>query len=363
MNAPENGAVVTGIGMVSALGPDAATGLAAMRAGVARFGAWDGYLPDATPAEGWEANPDGVACTAAPSPFAPDGGDRHGTLLRLALQDLVHGAGLARADFAEAGLFLALPEAGRPGWAGVEAFVAGFFGGPIPRPARVWSVEGGNAGGLAALSRAAAAVAEGRVPRAIVAGVDTRLDPDHCAALDAAGLLKHEANPSGRIPGEEASAVLIEPAAAAEARGAPALAFLGPVGSARQEADGDGAPSDGSALTDAVRAASGSGAPLDWVACDLNGERERAREWGLVVVRLRALLGEAAHLWHPADCRGDVGAASATSLVAAGARAFGRGYAPADRCLIWTASDGGERAAVLLTSPAKRSEEAAVRWA
>jgi len=368
---PPDAIVLTGVGMVSALGPDAATSLAAMRAGIARFAEWAGYLPDAMPPGGWESDAEDLVTTAAPLPYVDQNGEegedggRDRALLRLALQDLVRSARLGRGEFAEAGLFLALPEAARPGWDGAGDFVGRLFaGGQVPRPAFVETVEAGHAGGLVALARASAALAEGRMARCVVAGVESALDADFCAALDADGRLKHEASPSGRVPGEEASAVLLETAAAAAERGARVLAAVGPVGTARETPRDDGAPSDGAALTEAVRSACGSdGAPLHWVAADLNGERGRAREWGLVAVRLRALLGEVPHLWHPADCRGDVGAASATSLLAAGARAFGRGYAPADRCLIWSASDGGERAAVLLTSPAKRSEEAAVRWA
>jgi 3-oxoacyl-[acyl-carrier-protein] synthase-1 len=371
---PADAIVMTGVGMVSALGPDATTALAAMRAGVARFAEWEGYLPDAMPPGGWEGDSDGLVTTAAPLPYVDedgedDGGGRDRALLRLALQDLVRGARLGRAAFAEAGLFVALPEATRPGWAGAADFVQRLFaGGQIPRPAFVEAVEAGHAGGLIALAKASAALAEGRVPRCVVAGVESALDAAFCAALDADGRLKHEASANGRVPGEEASAVLLEPLAGAAERGARVLAALGPVGTSRDVPREDGAPSDGAALTAAVRSACGTdGAPLRWVAADLNGERGRAREWGLVAVRLRDLLGEVPHLWHPADCRGDVGAASAVSLLAAGARAFGRGYAPADRCLIWSASDGGERAAVMLTAPRdvanQRSEEAAVRWA
>lgn len=365
MSAPADGIVVTGVGMVSALGPDAATGLAAMRAGVARLAEWQGYMSATAPPGGWDGEMAPLVTSAAPTPFGEDDGDRYAALLRPALQDLIRGAGLGRAAFAEAGLFLALPEAGRPGWSGAADFTARFFDGTrMPRPALLWTVEAGHAGGLMALRQALAALGEGRVPRAIVAGVDTGLEPAHCAALDAAGLLKHEASPNGRSPGEEASAVLLEPAAGAAERGARALAAVGAVGTARETPAEDGAPSDGSALTEAVRSACGAdGAAFSWVACDLNGERARAREWGLVSVRLRTLLAEVPHLWHPADCRGDVGAATATSLLAAGARAFGRGYAPADRCLVWAASDTGERAAAVLGAPARQSEEEAVRWA
>ena len=92
------------------------------------------------------------------------------------------------------------------------------------------------------------------------------------------------------------------------------------------------------------------GEPFAWVACDLNGESERGREWGLCQVRLGARARELGALWHPADCWGEVGAATGALLAGLVCRAFERGYAPADRCVVWTGSDDGARTAVALRS-------------
>jgi hypothetical protein len=69
---------------------------------------------------------------------------------------------------------------------------------------------------------------------------------------------------------------------------------------------------------------------------------------GLVRVRLTQQLQGLRRLWHPADCLGDVGAATGGVLMAVLGRSFQRGYAPADRALLWAGNDEGQRTALVL---------------
>ena len=84
----------------------------------------------------------------------------------------------------------------------------------------------------------------------------------------------------------------------------------------------------------------------DRVYCDLNGQSYRFAEWGLMRVRLSAELGDDLALVHPAECLGDVGAATGGVLVGCAVQALTRGYAGVPQVLLWTASDGGARASL-----------------
>ena len=81
-------------------------------------------------------------------------------------------------------------------------------------------------------------------------------------------------------------------------------------------------------------------------------------EWGLTVVRalgdLRRPNGgpDVDEVWHPADCIGDCGAASGTLDAVWAIEAMRKGSANSDRALVWGASDGRLRAAVILERPA-----------
>ena len=87
--------------------------------------------------------------------------------------------------------------------------------------------------------------------------------------------------------------------------------------------------------------------------CDLNGERYRNEEWGL---RVNAKASQeafvAAHAYvSPADCWGDVGAASGPLFAALAITAAHRGYSKGPISLLWAGSESGYRSAVALIVP------------
>ena len=81
---------------------------------------------------------------------------------------------------------------------------------------------------------------------------------------------------------------------------------------------------------------------------DLNGERWRFLEWGMADARALSGLPPNRRLWHPADCFGDIGAATGAAHLCLATRAFRRGYAVGQAILVCNTSDGGERAATLV---------------
>ena len=82
--------------------------------------------------------------------------------------------------------------------------------------------------------------------------------------------------------------------------------------------------------------------------CDLNGERYRSEEFGYALLRTQGAFVKVHDYVAPADCWGDVGAASGPLFAVLAVASSLRGYANGAYPLLWAGSDGGYRAAVLL---------------
>src|SRR5262249_58020185 len=100
-------------------------------------------------------------------------------------------------------------------------------------------------------------------------------------------------------------------------------------------------------VRDAVRAL-GPADKINHVICDINGERYRGEEWGFVCLRLSQYFDNPTDYLSPANCWGDVGAASGPLFAMLVCQAIARGYARGSRTLLWASSEGGQRAAAQL---------------
>ena len=258
--------------------------------------------------------------------------------------------------FAPAALILALPGP-RPGLdlATIEQIDSAVQRGTTGARGRPTLVCAGQAAGFLALQSALERVGADPDTPVIVAGVDSWLAPDTLEWLEETGQL-HSAgernNAWGFVPGEGAGAILVMSQSQARRRAARTFTTLVSVGTAREERlIRSGEVCLGIGLTAAVRAALeplATGQRVSDVYCDMNGEPYRADEYGFTVTRTREMFVSASDFVAPADCWGDVGAASAPLLVALGAVAQLKGYAKGDTCLAWAGSDSGERGAALL---------------
>ena len=81
---------------------------------------------------------------------------------------------------------------------------------------------------------------------------------------------------------------------------------------------------------------------------DINGERYRAEEWGLAILRTATWFRDPAGYIAPASQWGDLGAATGTALAMLAAAAWKRGYARGPLAMLIAGSEAGLRAAVVL---------------
>lgn len=358
---------VTQLGLVSSLGSDAPTCCAAARAGLTRLHPLEAY--PVTDTEG-EATP--LLVHAAPVGVQGFEGDAR--LLQLLAMALRDGIGAATADPAseKTRAYLALPDAGRwrpdgegPGSLGDDGLSA-----TKARAAWLWTetnrilgdarlpplrhVEcGGHTAFHRVLAQAIRDLRSNAVDVAVVAAVDSLLDPEGLALLEEAGRLKTPNDPAGLQPGEAAGCVVVRRQGSDTHRATP-LASLRALAFARepQTDPSRGAPTGlgiAQALHDAARHLTFTRLLPLWAACDHNGEPWRAVDWGsaLVHIRDRGTLDLRGDTLLPAAAVGDTGVASGIVALCMAVQAFSRGYAPAAAAALVSCADGEERSALL----------------
>jgi 3-oxoacyl-[acyl-carrier-protein] synthase I len=216
------------------------------------------------------------------------------------------------------------------------------------------SAAGGHAGGLLAIHHACKSLREGRAKVCLAGGIDTYLEPETLEWLDENEQLHSEGNIYGFCPGEAAGFCLLTTLGTAHALGLTPLIQIVGTSVASEE---------NRINTQTVVLGEGLGAafqllfegapkdPVDRIICDMNGERYRGNEYGFAVLRNPDKFRDAADFETPADCWGDVGAASGPLYVSLVAEAQERNYQKGPLSLLWTSSENGARAAVLLGSP------------
>jgi 3-oxoacyl-[acyl-carrier-protein] synthase-1 len=328
---------ITGISLISAVGLNGIQSCASIRAGIAGFREWEGYFCPGEPGSG-DLEP--LVCARVPRSYRGVG--RVAGLMASAAQELMHHARLTRKTVADLHLLVSLPG---EKCEEVDAFLAR-SGIEKYRERKVHTA--GHAGGLLAIREAMDLIGKG-ARGCLVIGSDSYLDDETLERLHANKRLKCAAAIDGFVPGEAAAAVMLEDVSSARKRGAEVLACVDACGAGvEKNVIASEKPSVGGGLSEAIRNTVKNGARHGWVVCDLNGESYRAREWGYARVRLNKVFEDEIVLWHPADCIGDVGAASGVVLAVVAARAFQRGYAPEEKALLWASSDGGERAGVVV---------------
>jgi 3-oxoacyl-[acyl-carrier-protein] synthase-1 len=206
-------------------------------------------------------------------------------------------------------------------------------------------VATGHPGGLAAAAQALLLLRDSRFPACLIGGVDSPRSTEYLHFLDANGRLKREGQPHGLIPGEGAGFLLLCTREFAARAGWTPLAELLRVSNTLEPGLWfQGEATQGQGLTDAfwqvLRGANGPALRADVTYCDLNGEAWRSDEWVFAYLRTGKHHGEPLDLRHPADCWGDVGAASSALLLGLAAQELAQETeAGPETALVWAASD------------------------
>ena len=351
--------VITGVGMVTPVGHTANESCAAFKAGLSRVGDSPEFrVPDA---KGHRVT---VRCASVMG--VTDGHRRFLRHYRLAVRafaEAISSAELDEADLSGIGIYLCICERERIKIdSRIQDQLVRRISDALEVPdltARTLVFPLGHAGVFRALQSAVNDLAEGRIRYAVIGGVDTYLDEATLDWLADIQRLKTESTVVGLIPGEGAAFIVIESRQNALARGASLLARAdGAATAVESQGIYAGTPCRGDGLTSTLQstlaALPDGGADTAVVLCDLNGERYRAMEWGLALVRALGGVRRSPAVWHPAASTGDTGAAAGAINLAFGAFAVSRGYARPQQVLVWGSSDEGLRGSVFLRQADER---------
>jgi 3-oxoacyl-[acyl-carrier-protein] synthase-1 len=222
-------------------------------------------------------------------------------------------------------------------------------------PVRVETIAGGHAAGLMALERGLGLLRGQECSVCLVGGVDSYLEKKTLVWLDYKGRLHSDHTTWGFCPGEAAGFVLLVRESGTQRR--PEKGTVQVLAAATHQEDkriytdsvctGLGLSA---AFRDALAPLAGTEKKVGRIICDMNGEPYRADEFGFTKVRMSQLFEPGVKMDHPADCWGDVGAASGPLFVIlADAAARKKNSAPVFT-LVWASSEAGRRSAALLVS-------------
>jgi len=186
---------------------------------------------------------------------------------------------------------------------------------------------------------------------AIVGGVDTFFDQKLLFGLLSEKRILDQGVADGFIPGEGAAFVVIRRMANAPVAGTPCVIGIGlsqdPGHRHSQE------PARGEGLSSAIEALLGANPkcrfPVQTVFCGLNGESFGVKEWAVARIRHASLFAQGMKQEGPADCHGDLGAATGAMLFALAETALRRQHR-ASPIFIWASSDHEERGCALIDS-------------
>jgi 3-oxoacyl-[acyl-carrier-protein] synthase I len=344
---------VVALGARTPLGLSAESAAAALRAGISRLEELSYFV-----------GPESELLTGAHDPLLSERVsylDRLATMTLDALAQVLRKLASADGLLPRIHLALALPEA-RPGFDDADGEQLLY---ELTRRTAGWGFEHrwevvgrGHAGACVGFERARAAARDAHTLW-LVGGVDSYFTP---ATLHAFVRERRLATPTARAgfpPGEGAGWVALASERSMRSWSMASLGMLSGVGTAREPARVlQGEVSRAQGLCDAVLGACAAlrlpeQAPT-LLLSDINGERHRAEEWGLLQLRLGAQLPTSTYET-PTSYWGDVGAASLPLYVALACRNFACEPKPAQRALLWAGSDAGLRGAALIEQPLRSS--------
>lgn len=211
----------------------------------------------------------------------------------------------------------------------------------------------GRAAALLALESGMNALRSGTAQFAIAGGIDSFIDLYILGTLEMQKRIRTDRNADGFAPGEGAGFCLMTTEKIAAKHGMSVLARIDSVGTAMESGHFySDQPYLGNGLSEAFSNCIGGSnetPPIDCVFASFNGERYWAKEFSVAMLRHKPQFSDDCQMEHPAECCGDMGAASGgimLGLAAMQLKRSNRGGAT----LVYCSSDYGQRAAALLTA-------------
>lgn len=211
----------------------------------------------------------------------------------------------------------------------------------------------GHSAGLLAVQEGWRKISEGAASVCLVGGIESYHEPETLEWLDEHDQLHSENNSWGYTPGEGAGFCLL---CTDEVVKRYRLQTFGQILSAATAYEKNLIKTDticlGEGLSAAVKqvihALPSSDTKINFIICDMNGEHYRGDEFGYMVVRTGEYFVDPTDFMTPADCWGDVGAASGPLFIILALIAHLKSYSKGPYILVFTSSESGERTAILV---------------
>lgn len=337
---------IVGIGACTAIGYNAASAAAAVRAGITGFHEHP-YMIDKTGEKM-------IVARVPPVPIDLNFADRFTAIavpaLREALAPLIGGR---HVHAQRIHVILGLPSI-RPGLSSEtqKQVCANLLADEYLRSAELLMFTSGHSAGLMALGAGCGQIRAGSADFCLIGGVDSYLEPETLEWLDANEQLHSEANTWGFVPGEAAGFCLLASQREAERLRLVPLCWVLSVATALEpNLINTDTICIGRGLSQSVRdvlaALPSPENKINQTVCDMNGERYRADELAFTICRTASRFVNASDFLSPADCWGDVGAASGPLFISLTVAANAKAYSKGPLSLLWTSSENGERSAAI----------------
>jgi len=201
----------------------------------------------------------------------------------------------------------------------------------------------GRSAGMNALDEAIKLLLSTPLESIIVGGVDSFLDIMLLNELDGEDRITSSTTMRGFVPGEGAAFVVLQKTA--EPSLVVSLPGIGEEAGhyySDENCLGEGLSSAVSSAVENVNS------PIQSVLCSINAEPTHVKEWGISQLRNSEAFGSDLNFQHPAECYGDLGAATAITLVALSEIGLTKEYYQSP-LLVWCASDREQRGAVVIS--------------
>jgi 3-oxoacyl-[acyl-carrier-protein] synthase-1 len=336
-------ACIVGLGARTPVGASVLPATAAVRAGISRFGQHP-YMVDRY---------DGEPMVVAMDAFLPSETGSTDRFLELGLP----AAGEALATLAAKGrmdkplsVIIGLPvkRPGLPEDPGAKVtWRYGEWRNAFPGM-NVDTISAGHSAGLMAIQEACRKIGSGETRFYLAGGIESYLEPETLEWLESQDQLHCDSNSWGFIPGEAAGFCLVADKYEVKRLG---LNNFGDILTATTERKTNLIKTDsvclGEGLTKAINRTLQNLPPdikVDFTICDINGEPYRGDELGYAIVKTSEHFIDPTDFMTPADCWGDVGAASGPLFIMLAVMAGKKGYANGPHTSAWTSSKAASEA-------------------